>query len=433
MRSNRDNTPRPHSSWPFMLALLTIISGSAYAQTKSPSRIPSPNTFRTDADGSYTEAERRKLDGKEKESVLQWYQLVDGEFPPEGSGHKISGELIRIDHLERRFHLRVDRDDTQSAGYLDLPIDVAMLPYGSIWYHGAPAALQDIPLGTHLHGLYYHKAPNDQTPPMANLNMHGRQSKEIDFNRCIRLEDDFSFHMRSAELWVIESVDLQTMKLVAQLQRGEESIGEPKAFDLQQSTIVWQGRSVVELDALKPGDKILLNLTWVTLFGPGRLLEIWVDDESRQLATAQQTRRHHDHIRERGLPGWIESVDDVAEVVTITFFDTFDPALFEDLNLVHEPAIGWPLIKEPKDPRSPKGTIAVARESLLTFDPINDRHGGNILKTEKLPPRLGDSGIRIQVQCDIMLEGFRPRRIVRFFPAAWPAKFPPLEERFQSY
>ena len=398
-----------------------------------PARAESPKKFRTDADGHYTAAELKKLEGKEKDTVLQWYQLIDGEFPPPGSGHAISGELIRVDHLERRFHLRVDRDDSQDAGNLDLPIDAAMLPYGSIWYHGAPAALQDIPLGTHLHGVFYHKSPNDKAPPLANLHRHGRQSKDVDFNRCLHLEDDFTFHTHVSQLWKIEAVDLKGMKLTARLHRGEEPIGEPKIFDLQQSTIVRQGSGVSELDALKPGQRVLLNLTWATLFGPGRLLEIWLDDESRKLATMQQTKRHHDHMRERGLPGWIESVDDAAEVVTITFFDTFDPALFEDLKLVHEPTIGWPLVKEPKDPLAPKGTIAVARESLLMFDPLNDRHGGNILKTEKLPPRPGESGVRIQVQCDILLEGYRPRRFVRFFPAAWPAKFPPMEERFQSF
>jgi len=51
----------------------------------------------------------------------------------------------------------------------------------------------------------------------------------------------------------------------------------------------------------------------------------------------------------------------------------------------------------------------------------------------KLVTQDGYYRVRIQVQCDILLEGYRPRRIVRFFPAAWPAKFPPMEERFQSF
>lgn len=40
--------------------------------------------------------------------------------------------------------------------------------------------------------------------------------------------------------------------------------------------------------------------------------------------------------------------------------------------------------------------------------------------------------MRIQVQCDIILEGYRPRSIVRFFPAAWPAKFPPWKSGFRA-
>ncbi len=40
-----------------------------------------------------------------------------------------------------------------------------MLPYGDLYYHGAPAALQDIPLGTHLHGVFYHNAKDNKSPP----------------------------------------------------------------------------------------------------------------------------------------------------------------------------------------------------------------------------------------------------------------------------
>ena len=76
---------------------------------------------------------------------LRWFQLVDGQFPPESSAHAVSGELIKQDHLERRFYLRADRNDSQQRGDWDLPIDATMLPYGSIYYHGAPAAWEATP------------------------------------------------------------------------------------------------------------------------------------------------------------------------------------------------------------------------------------------------------------------------------------------------
>ncbi len=99
-----------------------------------------PRRFRTDADGP-TSATKKN----EGAHALDWYRLIKGEFPPEGSAHAVSGELIRIDHLERRFQIRVDRNDRQDRSVWDLPLDATMLPYGSIHYRGAPAALQDIP------------------------------------------------------------------------------------------------------------------------------------------------------------------------------------------------------------------------------------------------------------------------------------------------
>ena len=164
------------------------------------------------------------------------FTLVDGQFPPENSAHAISGELIQVDHLERRFHLRVDRDDSQQAGYFDLPLDSVMLPYGSIYYHGAPAALQDIPLGTHLHGLYYLKAADDKAPPVSAA--YRRVTSDAAFKRCFRLEDDFSFHARQKQTWKIEKVSLADKKLTATLQREGTATGEPKVFDLLGSTRV---------------------------------------------------------------------------------------------------------------------------------------------------------------------------------------------------
>jgi hypothetical protein len=300
--------------------------------------------FRTDADGPiHAKVER---DGK----PLEWFRLVEGEFPPEGSGHAISGELIQMDHLERTFQMRVDRNDSQDRAAWDLPLGAVMLPYGSIWYQGAPAAIQDIPLGTHLHGLFYIKDTNDSSPPPETW--YGRKTPEIDFRRCFRLEDDFTLQMRQKRLWKVESVDLGAMKLIA-TPPGEKA----KTFDLLSSTRVFEKNTLADIKAIKPGQNVCFNLTWVTLYGPGRITDIWLDDESRKLATTQQLEKHRNHIRERGLAGWITAVEDEPQHVTVVFFGGIDETLLNEWS----PQAGI------------TGGLAVARESLMTYDPVNDR------------------------------------------------------------
>ena len=360
---------------------------------------------------------------------LPWFQLVDGKFPPENSAHAISGELIQVDHLERRFQLRVDRDDSQQAGFMDLPLDSVMLPYGSISYHGAPAALQDIPLGTHLHGAYYLKAPDDKSPPLAGA--YRRVTSEAAFKRCIRLEDDFSHDARQKQIWKIDAVNLAGKKLTATLHREGTAVGKPKLFSLQASTRVRTGTGFGTLESLATGQFIQFNMTWATLYGPGRILEIWLDEPSRQLATAQQLERHRDHVRDHGLPGWVDAVDDEKQIVTITFFDGVAPQLFTELTGINEEPHGWPFSKREDDSKAPKGGIAVARESLMTYDPVNDRKGGNIT-IGKVPVEFGSSGVQIKVKCCMLLEGHRPGRIIRFYPAPWKVNALPLEEQFHG-
>lgn len=370
----------------------------------------------------------RTDDGADKS--LPWFVLEQGKFPPENSAHAISGELIQVDHLERRFRLRVDRNDSQQAGHLDLPLDAALLPYGSIFYHGAPAALQDIPLGTHLHGLFYLKDPNDMTPPPSGP--YRRVAAEAAFTRCFQLEDDFSHYARRKQSWKIDKVDLAEKKITATLYGENGPIGGPKVFDLLSSTRVLTGDGFAKLDSLEAGRTVQFNITWATLYGPGRVLDIWLDEASRALATEQQLERHRNHTRERGLAGWIDAVDDEAQVVTITFFGGVDPALFDELTGINEEPHGWPFSGREDDPKAPKGGICVARESLMTYDPVNDRKGGNILDIGKTPMEPGSSGVQIKVKCCQLLEGFRPGRVVRFYPATWKVNALPHEEQFHG-
>ncbi|MFT5124243.1 MAG: hypothetical protein ACI9TH_001829 [Kiritimatiellia bacterium] len=374
-----------------------------------------PSAFRTD-DGT--------------DPKLPWFQPVKGQFPPEGSAHYITGELLKVDHPERQFVIRVDRNDSQQRGVWDLPLPLDLLPYGSISYHGAPATLRDIPLGTHLHTGCYLKDEKDDRPPIAVF--HDRVSPEVAFRRCIRVEDDFSYHTRREEIWRIDEIDLEKRKLTTSLLKEGKPIGAPRLFDLLPGTRVLIEQGFGTLESLAKGQLVQLNLTWVGLFGPGRVSEIYLDETSRTLASEHQMARHHLHIRERGLPAWIDAVDDKKQLVTLTFFDGVDPALFDELSIIHPDPIGWPTSGGAKNDLAPKGTIAVARDSLMTYDPTNDRKGGNILQTKAVPVVPGCSGVQIQVECGMMLEGYRPTRIVRFFPASWPFITIPMEESFHG-
>jgi len=385
--------------------------------------------FRTDADGP-VKAEDKRPNPKNRKPTDKpdWYQVVPGEFPPEDSAHAVSGELMFMDHLERRFHLRVDRNDSQERGVWDLPLDATMLPYGSIAQHGAPAALQDIPLGTHLHGLFYLADPDDKTPLPETS--YRRKTPEWEFRRCFRIEDDFTFHARQKQLWRIDAVDLVTKKLTATLLEGGKPVGDGKAksFDLTTSTRVFKGNGFADLKALQPGQTVLFNLTWVTLYGPGRVTDLWLDEPARALATAKQLERHRNHTRERGLAGWVTSVDDEKQFVTVTFFGGVDPKLFDELTIKD------PNAPPPKDGSPPpveaRGGLAVARDSLMTYDPVNDRKTGSVLEVKKVPAEPGSSGVQIKLRMDLMLEGYRPKRVVRFYPPMWKVMALPREEQF---
>lgn len=385
--------------------------------------------FRTDADGP-VKGDQKKANPKDKkpDDKPDWFELVEGQFPPGGSAHAVSGELIRVDHLERRFQIRVDRNDSQDRSVWDLPLEAGLLPYGSAWFLGAPASLQDIPLGTHLNGLFYLGDSKDKHPLPDTW--YRRKTPEWEFRRCLQIEDDYSFRLRQNQRWRIETMDQATNKLQAVLlQDGKPLVdGKAKTFDLQTHTRVFQGNGFANLQSLKPGQIVLFNLSWVTLYGPGRITDIWIDEESISLATARQLEKHRNHLRERGLPGWVTAVDDKQQLVTVTFFSGVDPKLFDEVDRKDPNA---PL---PKDgslpPKEPRGRLAVARESLMTYDPVNDSKFGSLLEVTKVPLEPGCSGIVIKLKMDMMLEGYRPKRIVRFYPPTWKVLALPKEEEF---
>ncbi len=344
------------------------------------------------------------------------FQLVPGEFPPADTATYIAGELIGVDHVNRTGVLRVDRTDAQRRGDWDLPHAFILLPYHSIYYHGAPAELRDIPLGTHMHGQFFHKPEKEIEPGYGEPSLPevaGKISKENAFNRCLMLEDDFSYHTRRKQAWKIQSIDLETKKITAELVgEGVEKGAKPSMFDYTPATRYWKGNGFAKLEDLAPGQTVQVNLTWATLFGPGRLTDVWIDEEARGFATSRQMEIHRQFYLEHGFPGWVTKVDNAESLVTIELFAGFDPELKKAFV------------------EKQSATGVVAESSLRSYDQVNDRKSGNITRVETVEnPAPGSSGLLVTFKPGELLEGFRPQRIVRLFPPNWKVESVPLEYR----
>jgi hypothetical protein len=322
-----------------------------------------------------------------------------GEFPPESAAREYSGELIGIDHINRTGTLRPDRTDAQRTDEYDVALPFTLLPYGKTMYHGTYAELRDVPIGTHLHGLFFAKE------------LPAKNQKPV-LDRVLRLEDDFSRFTRLKKSWRVDSVELDKKQLtVTGVAEDGSADAKPTVLQIAAATRVWKGRSIGTLKDLAPGQKILANLTVCTLKGPGRCLDLWLDDESRALARERQLETHKLWTREHGLGCWVESVDNQAGTVTVILFDIADPALLKELRVKEQ--LG----------------AAVAEESLRTYDQHSDVRGGPVLEVKTVPPVPGSSGVQVTFKPNPLLEGYRPKRFLRVFPGGWRVDDIPREER----
>src|SRR4051812_48967214 len=259
---------------------------------------------------------------------LPWFQLKAGEFPPENSAHAIGGELTAVDRINRTGVLRLDRTDAQSRGIWDLPLPFTMLPYGTVWYHGAPAEVRDLPLGTHLTGLFYWDNAVAGSPKTKQLVSERKLAPDDrGFHWVLRLEDDFSLFARQGRQWRLDAYDAEkkTIAVTPCDSKGAPD-GKSSLFQVNEATRVWRGRGFAELSDLKAGMTLLLNTTFRTMRLDGRCTDLWLDTESQSVATAHQREAHRVFQREHGLAGWVERVDDKARTMTVTLFEAFDPA-----------------------------------------------------------------------------------------------------------
>ncbi|MCB9954040.1 MAG: hypothetical protein H6824_23945 [Planctomycetaceae bacterium] len=356
-----------------------------------------------------------------------------GEFPPPDEAKAYRGELVFVDHVNRRGSLRLHVDGHFQEGRLH---NFAMLPYGMITYRGAPAELRDIPIGTVLYGRFY-LPPNPDTSAVPNVKGGDKTSPAE--THAILLEDGPSLCLREGRAWKLLSVEMKGSEGVirASLDRpeGGDGLGGEHKLTVDQSTRVWRGRELLGIsdlisEGLWPADgkqdfenqSVQLALAWHPryLYQEFHVSDIWLDTAAMEVATERQRQRHIRHIRTRWMPAWVDSVEYGKfgqATIKATLFGGMDPAIYADF----KPGVG--------------GKMAAAEDTLRTWWPDHDGMDGRIVEVtsndgEPLP---GSSGIQIEFDVPLILEGFRPGRIVRIRPGNWPNVKPPVEERVRDF
>ena len=412
-----------------VVSFVAVLAGSAVVQADEPG------------------TKNKELRTKNKEpgtGAAAPFRPEPGKFPPAEEAKLHTGELIFVDHATRRGSLRIP--GPEGKAYTTPGTPFAMLPYGMIRYHGAPAELRDIPLGTILHGRFYLPPdPERSSVPDLSKKSSGRSGAHPAENHAILLEDEPSLCLREGKVWKLKQIEVQQDEALVVASRepkgGSASKGVEEQMTLDATTRFWRGREKLALKELIAegfipadgkkdlgGQAVLLGLTWQPIGGWGsgtpfnrhHISDIWLEEAAMQRATESQTEVHREFIQGRWMPGWVDAVEygqAGQATLTATLFGGMDPGLYADFKKGIEGQMG------PAELTLKHADGAAAGHSHIAVKgPITDVTRA----TENIP--MGSSGIQIRFKVKPMLEGFRPGRIIRIRPMSWPAYPIPREE-----
>jgi len=378
-------------------------------------------------------------------SAEEPFRAEAGKFPPLEKAHSYRGELVFVDHANRRGSIRV-----QGSGifHRNDPHPFAMLPYGIVRYHGAPADLRDIPLGTVMH-VHAFLPPDPKTSAVPVLPVDSGK-KDANHNRgagifpaqnhVLLLEDEPSHCQREGKVWKLKEVDLTDNQgmIIASLEPKEGGDGKAteQTMTFDAATRIWRGREHIVIEDLIAegawpaqgkkslgGQAVQLGITWKPtpdgIFTRFHISDIWLDETATKRAALGQTETHKAFIRSRLMPAWIDAVEYGKfgrATVTATLFGGMAESLYADFK------------------KGAQCAMAPAENTLKTWSSsVNSSHiasKGSILDVTKKQgePPFGSSGIQIRFETDIVTEGIRPTRIVRVRPNSWPEVAAPREE-----
>ena len=179
-------------------------------------------------------------DDKASEALLN-HLPKPGVFPPAGAGIHLDGDLVFSDPINRRGALR--KGEPTPRHYF------AMLPYGMVWRHGAPADIRDLPPGTHMHGRFLQPLEGEEETISLPKKQRNASSK---YNHAILLEDDVSFYSRQGRSWKVIGFE-QGGGPAPRLKLSVEPVGpeiegglnKPALFDIDGTTRIWKNRQLV--------------------------------------------------------------------------------------------------------------------------------------------------------------------------------------------
>lgn len=367
-----------------------------------------------------------------------------GKFPPLEKAHSYRGELVFVDHANRRGSVRIAGEGTY---FRNAPHPFAMLPYGMVRFRGAPADLRDIPLGTVLHfQAYLPPDPGTSAVPVLPVDNKdktaGYSGKGIApaENHILLLEDESSYCQREGLVWKLQEVEVKNREGMLHASREPSQAGSGKAteeqFSFDATTRFWRGRECLGIDDLiadgawptagkknLSGQSVLLGLTWKPtadgIFTRFHLSDIWLDASSIQRAAQHQSEAHKAFIRTRWMPAWIDAVQYGKfgrATITATLFGGMDASLYGDFKkgvTVHV-----------------NGVENTLKHAGGNYGPAHMASKATLLEVTQSAGKapLGSSGVQVQFETDLITEGIRPTRIVRIRPGNWPLVNLPREE-----
>ena len=372
-----------------------------------------------------------------------------GKFPPVEKAHSYRGELVFVDHANRRGSIRVEGT---GMFFRNDPHPFALLPYAVVRYHGAPADLRDIPLGTVLHVRAF-LPPDPKTSAVPVLPVDSK-SKDANHNRgtgiapaenhVLLLEDEPSHCQREGLVWKLKEVDLKNREGMIIATRDPKQGGGAKATEekmtFDAATRIWRGRERLSIDELIAegawpaegkktlgGQSVLLGITWKPtadgIFTRFHISDIWLDDAAMQRAGKAQTETHKAFIRSRWMGASIDAVEYGKfgrATVTATLFGGMDAELYADF--------------KKGEPAMMNAVANTLKHTHGAYGPAHMASRGSILDVTKMPgdAPLGSSGIQVRFETDLIIEGIRPGRTVRVRPGAWPRVQVPREEYLED-